>query len=85
MNRLAELILQGRQNRKLSLEEMANRCGISKSYLNYLERGYRKNPSIKVASRIAAVLQVPLEEVVSRIEEDEADTAQGGEASLCPC
>lgn len=48
-----------------SLTKMAEETEISKSYLSYIERGIQQNPSIKVLSKISALLNVSLEELTS--------------------
>lgn len=48
-----------------SLTKMAEETDISKSYLSYIERGIQQNPSIKVLSKIGALLNVSLEELMS--------------------
>ena len=48
-----------------SLTKMAEETDISKSYLSYIERGIQQNPSIKVLSKISALLNVSLEELMS--------------------
>ena len=47
-----------RESRKLGLNETARRAGISPSYLSDIEKGKKKNPSIKVLNKIADVLGV---------------------------
>jgi XRE family transcriptional regulator of biofilm formation len=44
----------------ISLSELAERAGISKSYLSSIERNLKKNPSIQVIEKIALVLNVDL-------------------------
>ena len=44
----------------ISLSELAERAGISKSYLSGIERNLKQNPSIQVIEKIALVLNVDL-------------------------
>ena len=44
----------------ISLSELAERAGISKSYLSSIERNLKRNPSIQVIEKIALVLNVDL-------------------------
>ena len=44
----------------ISLSELAERAGISKSYLSSIERNLKQNPSIQVIEKIALVLNVDL-------------------------
>jgi transcriptional regulator with XRE-family HTH domain len=48
-----------RQQKKLSLQELANLSGVSKSMLSKIER-YEKNPTLQVAADIANALGVTL-------------------------
>ncbi len=40
----------------MTLEEMAEKIGISTGYLCHLEKGTRKNPSTKIMEKVAKVL-----------------------------
>ncbi|MBP1935046.1 XRE family transcriptional regulator [Ammoniphilus resinae] len=53
-----------RQKRRLSLTELADRAGIAKSYLSYIERNLQKNPSIQFLEKIALVLEVDVETLI---------------------
>ena len=48
-----------RVERGLSQEEVADRIGIDTSYFGQVERG-RRNPTVRVLAKVAAVLDVPL-------------------------
>nr|WP_251027665.1 helix-turn-helix transcriptional regulator [Bacillus sp. ISL-41] len=56
-----------RRQKGLTISELAKRTKISKSYLSNIERDLNRNPSIDVVQRIAAVLDIELEEFL-RIE-----------------
>ncbi|MGB8956231.1 MAG: helix-turn-helix domain-containing protein [Tumebacillaceae bacterium] len=58
---LGEKIRLLRQEKKLSLGELAGRANCAKSYLSDIERGIRTNPSIQFIEKIASVLNVPAE------------------------
>lgn len=47
-----------RKKRKLTLSELSEKTKISKSYLSNIERNINKNPSIQVLEKIALVLDV---------------------------
>jgi len=49
-----------RTKRKLSQSELANRAGISVSYLSLLERS-KRDPALSVIEKIAAALGMPIE------------------------
>lgn len=48
----------------ITLSELAERAGISKSYLSSIERNVKQNPSIQVMEKIAGVLNVELKTLV---------------------
>ncbi|MBF0705411.1 helix-turn-helix transcriptional regulator [Alkalihalobacillus hwajinpoensis] len=48
----------------ISLTELAERSGVSKSYLNSLERNIKNNPSINVINRLADVLETDLNDIL---------------------
>lgn len=47
-----------RLKKGLSLSELAERAGVSKSYLSTIERDVQSNPSIQFLEKIGAVLNV---------------------------
>jgi XRE family transcriptional regulator, master regulator for biofilm formation len=53
-------IYELRRRRGLSLSELSERSGISKSYLSNIERDVHKNPSIQILEKISDVLNVDL-------------------------
>ncbi|TLS49421.1 helix-turn-helix transcriptional regulator [Paenibacillus antri] len=53
-------IQQLRAKSGITLSELAERAGISKSYLSSIERNLKQNPSIQVMEKIAVVLKVDL-------------------------
>jgi len=55
--RIAEL----RAKRKLSLQEVADRAGISKAHVWDIEQGRQRNPTIATAVNIASALGVSLD------------------------
>ena len=56
-NRLKEF----RARHDLTQQALADKTGVSRQSINSIEKG-RYSPSVKLALRIAQVLQVPLEE-----------------------
>ncbi|KUP05115.1 transcriptional regulator [Bacillus coahuilensis m2-6] len=52
-----------REERKLTMQELAVRSKVSKSYISSIERGLQKNPSIRILLRIADTLHVELEDL----------------------
>ena len=53
-----------RLSKGISLTELAERSGVSKSYLNSLERNIKNNPSINVINRLAEVLDTDLNDII---------------------
>jgi transcriptional regulator with XRE-family HTH domain len=66
-----------REDRKWTLEEMAEKLGTTKQALSKYERGER-TPKITVAARFAEILGIPLRELVGA-ESDEKYTEFGNE------
>ena len=62
-----------RQQRELSLKNLAERAGLDKGYLSQIETEKRPNPSIHMARRIADVLQVDLDELTGDLATTEPD------------
>lgn len=49
-----------RQQRKLTQTELADRAGVSVSYLSLLERGERSDPGLSSLEKIAKGLDIPM-------------------------
>lgn len=60
MSMIGKNINQLRMKSGITLSELAERAGISKSYLSSIERNLKQNPSIQVMEKIALVLKVDL-------------------------
>lgn len=58
-----------RKAKRLTQCELADRAGVTQSYLGALERGQRKNPSIGVVKGIADGLGVKVTKVLDALEE----------------
>lgn len=56
-----------------SLTELAERAGVSKSYISYIEREVHTNPSLHVLEKISAVLNIDLNSLMQK-EKDELAT-----------
>lgn len=59
-----------RRENGLRLNDVAERSGVSTSYLSQLERGERTSPSVEVAQRIAKALHVSLLRLVGEQQAD---------------
>lgn len=53
-----------RKKRGMSLNELAENSGVSKSYISYIERGVQKNPSITVLEKISKALDIELIQLI---------------------
>lgn len=58
---IGKRVKQLRSEKGLSLNELAERAGVAKSYLSSIERDLQSNPSIHFLEKISAVLEVPIE------------------------
>ena len=54
-----------RQEKKLSLTQLAEKTEISKSYLSHIERNIQTNPSIEVLMKIAMALGVDIQTLLN--------------------
>src|SRR5699024_9693096 len=74
---IGERIRQLRQERKMSISELAEKAGVAKSYLSSIERNLQSNPSIQFIEKISAVLNVSVNELIhddnEKIDEEELD------------
>lgn len=52
-----------RISQKMTLEQLAEKTGVSIGYLSHLERGTRKNPSVVLMDKIAYALGKSILEV----------------------
>jgi transcriptional regulator with XRE-family HTH domain len=62
---VARLLKAERQKRDLSLTILAQRAGLSRQMVSYVEQE-KRNPSLDVLLRIAESLDIKLEEVIRR-------------------
>lgn len=65
---IGELIRKKRMEKGISLTELSQMAGISKSYLSYLERGMKTNPSIQITKRVFKTLDLPIT-ILNNVEE----------------
>ena len=71
---IGEKIKQLRNEKNLSISELADRAGVAKSYLSSIERHIQSNPSIQFMEKISQVLGVSVNELLredaSNVTED---------------
>lgn len=65
---IGDIIRKKRKERGMSLSELSRMTGVSKSYLSYIERGMKRNPSIDVIKRIFQSLNLPITTITSNDE-----------------
>ena len=68
---IGQVIQRLRQEKRLSLSELADRAGIAKSYLSSIERNIQGNPSIHVLEKICAVLDITVPALLQSANESE--------------
>lgn len=61
---IGERVKKLRQDKRMSLSELAEQAGVAKSYLSSLERNLQTNPSIQFLEKIAGVLNVPVDHLI---------------------
>lgn len=61
---IGEKIKKLRQEKKLSISELADKAGVAKSYLSSIERSLQTNPSIQFIEKIGTVLGVSVNELI---------------------
>ena len=64
---IGKKISEIRKDRGFTLSELAERSNISKSYLSNIERDLNQNPSVEVVIKLANVLQVEIDTILSPI------------------
>lgn len=73
---IGQRVKQLRAEKGWSLNELAERAGVAKSYLSSIERDIQSNPSIHFLEKISVVLDVPIQTFFQpqpRIDEQELD------------
>ncbi|NRG48117.1 helix-turn-helix domain-containing protein [Bacillus sp. CRN 9] len=57
-----------RTKRGFSINELARKAKVSKSYISYIERGLQKNPSLDIITKLANSLEIPVEDFLVQKE-----------------
>ncbi|WP_067727083.1 helix-turn-helix domain-containing protein [Oceanobacillus damuensis] len=71
---IGEKIKKLRQEKRMSISELAEKAGVAKSYLSSIERNLQSNPSIQFIEKISAVLGVSVNDVIN--ENDPKDITE---------
>ncbi|MGE7761798.1 helix-turn-helix domain-containing protein [Peribacillus sp. NPDC097895] len=61
---IGERVKKLREEKKMSMTELADKAGVAKSYLSSLERNLQTNPSIQFLEKISAVLNIPVNDLL---------------------
>src|SRR5690625_47470 len=62
---IGEKIKQLREEKKMSISELAERASVAKSYLSSIERNIQSNPSIQFIEKLSDVLEVSVHELIN--------------------
>ncbi len=72
---IGKKIKQLRKEKGLTLQELAQRSGVSPGYISMLERGYKRSPTLDVLRKLAKGLDIRLPELIGEemisVSEDE--------------
>ncbi|MCK0470361.1 helix-turn-helix domain-containing protein [Halalkalibacter sp. APA_J-10(15)] len=66
-----------RKSKGMSLNELADVSGVSKSYISYIERGLQRNPSIIVLKKISDALDVEFMTLIEKMNQTEENKHSG--------
>ncbi|WP_404459437.1 helix-turn-helix domain-containing protein [Sutcliffiella horikoshii] len=66
---IGERIKKYREQRKMSMSELAERAGVAKSYLSSIERNLQSNPSVQFLEKVSTVLGVSMNTLLHDEEE----------------
>ncbi|MFC0216477.1 helix-turn-helix domain-containing protein [Paenibacillus chartarius] len=69
---IGKRIRELREQKRMSLSELAAKADVAKSYLSNMERDIQKNPSIQFIEKIAAALDVSMDLILHGEEQGEA-------------
>ncbi|MGD6776558.1 helix-turn-helix domain-containing protein [Sutcliffiella horikoshii] len=69
---IGERIKKYREQRKMSMSELAERAGVAKSYLSSIERNLQSNPSVQFLEKVSTVLGVSMNTLLH--DEDESQS-----------
>ena len=61
---VGEKIKEYREKKGMTIIELSNQAGISKSYISSIERGIQQNPSIQILDKLSTALGITLDQVL---------------------
>jgi XRE family transcriptional regulator, master regulator for biofilm formation len=71
---IGDRVKKFRQEKKMSLTELADQAGVAKSYLSSLERNLQQNPSVQFLEKISSVLEIPVDHLIhDQINKEDLD------------
>ncbi|HLS22310.1 MAG TPA: helix-turn-helix transcriptional regulator [Pseudogracilibacillus sp.] len=68
MATIGEFIRKKREEKHISLRELAKQTGVSPAYISQLENNYRTNPTSHVLRSLAEGLQIPFEQFIEELQ-----------------
>ncbi|GAB3056841.1 helix-turn-helix domain-containing protein [Virgibacillus ainsalahensis] len=74
---VGEKIKELRQEKKMSLSELAEKANVAKSYLSSIERNLQTNPSIQFIEKISKVLGVSVNDLIQENHAEDIDSLDG--------
>jgi transcriptional regulator with XRE-family HTH domain len=63
-NSFGKFLKKAREQKKISMNSLAKKCGLSGAYISNLEAGIRTMPSVNVIMKFSEVLNVTFEELM---------------------
>ncbi|WP_077328071.1 helix-turn-helix domain-containing protein [Virgibacillus siamensis] len=76
---IGETIKKLRQDKKMSISELADKADVAKSYLSSIERNLQSNPSIQFIEKISTVLGVSVNELIREDNQNGPEPELDGE------
>jgi transcriptional regulator with XRE-family HTH domain len=76
LTQFGEAVRRSRQARGLSQEELAEQCGLHRTYVGSVERGERNIGLVNIG-RLAMALGLPISELLKGIDADDGKSLRG--------
>ncbi|MFS0783734.1 helix-turn-helix domain-containing protein [Bacillus sp. 1P06AnD] len=70
--KIGDRVKKIREEKKMSMSELAEKAGVAKSYLSSLERNLQNNPSVQFLEKITGVLGVPVDSLLHDKQSEES-------------
>jgi XRE family transcriptional regulator, master regulator for biofilm formation len=68
---VGEILKHYRKNKGMTINELSQKAGISKSYISSIERGLQRNPSIQILQKLADTLGISLTKLLMKKSDKE--------------